>query len=99
MATFSKAVRYAIHVLASDQMDLAERFARKEGCRFEGIPFQESASGVPILDGTLAVFECFNRSQYEEGDHVIFVGQVERCTLHADAHPLIFQGGKFFSRP
>lgn len=99
MATFNNTSHYAIHVLAADQMDLAERFSRKEGSRFEGVSFRDSAAGVPILDGVLAVFECFNRSQYEEGDHVIFVGQVERCTLHADAQPLIFQRGKFFSRP
>ena len=40
---------------------------------------RDGASGVPLLDGAAAVFECFNRSRYEEGDHVIFVGEVEHC--------------------
>jgi flavin reductase (DIM6/NTAB) family NADH-FMN oxidoreductase RutF len=98
MQTFSETSNYAIHILAADQLALAERFSQKEGARFEGVSFRDSITGVPILEGALAVFECFNRSQYEEGDHVIFVGEVERCTLHADAQPLIFQRGKFFSR-
>ena len=50
-----------------------------------------------VEDGALAVFECFNRSQYEEGDHVIFVGEVERCQHRADASPLLFHGGKFYA--
>ena len=99
MSTFSQTSNYAIHILAADQLHLAERFSRNEASRFEGVPFRDNAAGVPILDGALAVFECFNRSRYEEGDHVIFVGEVERCTLHSDAQPLIYQSGKFFSRP
>src|SRR6185369_12572221 len=43
------------------------------------------------------VFECFNRSRYEEGDHVIFVGEVERCARRDGAHPLIFHGGRYFN--
>ena len=97
MPAFSRGSHYAIHILAADQRVLAERFARKDVNRFEGVAFQEGAFGVPILDGALAVFECFNRSQYEEGDHVIFVGEVERCNQRSDAQPLIFHGGKFFT--
>ena len=44
-----------------------------------------------------ATFECANRSRYEEGDHVIFVGEVERCTHRPDASPLLFHGGKFYA--
>jgi flavin reductase (DIM6/NTAB) family NADH-FMN oxidoreductase RutF len=53
---------------------------------------------MPVLDGALAWFECHNRSRYEEGDHVIFVGEVERCGVHenaADMAPLVFQNGQF----
>ena len=37
----------------------------------------DGVSGAPLLAGAAATFECFNRSQYGEGDHVIFVGEVE----------------------
>ncbi len=99
MSSFIQTAHYAIHILAADQLNLAERFSRNDSPRFEGVQFREGAEGVPILEGALSVFECFNRSRYEEGDHVIFVGEVERCTVHSDAQPLIYQGGKFFSRP
>jgi flavin reductase (DIM6/NTAB) family NADH-FMN oxidoreductase RutF len=97
LPAFSRGSHYAIHILAADQRALAERFARKDVARFEGVSFQDGAFGVPILEGALAVFECFNRSRYEEGDHVIFVGEVERCSQRSDAQPLIFHGGKFFT--
>ncbi len=97
MPAFSRGSHYAIHILAADQRVLAERFARKDVERFDGVSFHEGTAGVPILDGALAVFECFNRSQYEEGDHVIFVGEVERCTRRSNAQPLIYHGGKFFT--
>jgi flavin reductase (DIM6/NTAB) family NADH-FMN oxidoreductase RutF len=50
-----------------------------------------------LLAGAAATFECFNRSRYEEGDHVIFVGEVERCAHREGASPLLFHGGKFYA--
>ena len=35
--------------------------------------------------------------QYAEGDHVIFVGEVERCNHRAHASPLLFHGGRFYA--
>ena len=97
MPHFARGSHYAINILAADQHALAERFAGKAADRFEGVAFRDGAGGAPILDGSAAVFECFNRSRYEEGDHVIFVGEVERCTSRAGAQPLIFHGGKYFT--
>ena len=97
MPAFERGSHYAINILAADQRALAERFAGKAVDRFEGLAFREGAGGAPILDGSAAVFECFNRSRYEEGDHVIFVGEVERCRRRAGAQPLIFHGGRYFT--
>jgi flavin reductase (DIM6/NTAB) family NADH-FMN oxidoreductase RutF len=97
MPAFERGSHYAINILAADQHRLAERFASKAVDRFDGVVFREGAGGAPILEGSAAVFECFNRSRYEEGDHVIFVGEVERCTRQAGAQPLIFHGGRYFT--
>jgi flavin reductase (DIM6/NTAB) family NADH-FMN oxidoreductase RutF len=97
LAVFSAGSHYAINVLAADQQALALRFAAKGVDRWAGVELTESASGAPLLAGAAATFECFNRSRYEEGDHVIFVGEVERCTHRPDAAPLIFHGGKFYT--
>ncbi|CAN5882781.1 flavin reductase family protein [soil metagenome] len=96
MPAFERGSHYAINILAAEQHGLAERFASKAADRFAGVEFREGASGAPVLEGAAAVFECFNRSQYEEGDHVIFVGEVERCERRTGAQPLIFHGGRYF---
>jgi len=97
MAVFSAGSHYAINVLAADQQMLAQRFASKDVDRWAGVAWTEGAAGAPLLAGAAASFECFNRSRYEEGDHVIFVGEVERCTHRADASPLLFHGGRFYA--
>jgi flavin reductase (DIM6/NTAB) family NADH-FMN oxidoreductase RutF len=97
LPSFARGSHYAIHILAADQHALALRFASKDVDRFDGVPFRPGVSGVPLLEGAAATFECFNRSRYDEGDHVIFVGEVEACALRAGAQPLIFHGGRYFT--
>lgn len=103
LPTFLDNPHYAINVLASDQIGLSRLFGTRSvdggdaGVpidRFEGLAWREGSRGAPILDGCCAWFECFNRSRYEEGDHVIFVGEVERCGYDA-REPLVFQGGGY----
>lgn len=97
MAAFSAGSHYAINILAADQKALAERFASRCDDRWKGVAFTEGACGAPLLAGAAATFECFNRSRYEEGDHVIFVGEVERCHHREGASPLLYHGGKFYT--
>jgi flavin reductase (DIM6/NTAB) family NADH-FMN oxidoreductase RutF len=96
LPVFTGNSHYVINVLAADQATLAQRFATRSVNRFDGVDFMLSHTGLPILKGVVAWFECHNRSRYPEGDHVIFVGEVERC----DASPrpaLAFHRGKFIS--
>ena len=97
LPVFSAGSHYAINILAADQKPLAERFATRGADRWSGVTFDEGAGGAPLLHGAAASFECFNRSRYEEGDHVIFVGEVERCTWRPGAMPLLFHGGRFYT--
>ncbi|HWP20535.1 MAG TPA: flavin reductase family protein [Burkholderiaceae bacterium] len=97
MPVFARGSHYAINILAADQVELAERFATKDVDRFAGVPWRPGLAGAPVLEGCAAVFECFNRSRYEEGDHVIFVGEVEHCSRREDASPLIFHGGRYYT--
>ena len=91
---FHAGTHYVINVLAADQLALCQRFAYGKGDRFAGVDYTLGQAGLPILGGALAWFECHNRSRYEEGDHVIFVGEVERCGF-VDGEPLVFQAGQF----
>ena len=77
LSAFSTGSHYAINILAADQQALALRFATRGVDRFADLDFTEGRSGAPLITGSVATFECFNRSRYVEGDHVIFVGEVE----------------------
>jgi flavin reductase (DIM6/NTAB) family NADH-FMN oxidoreductase RutF len=96
LPVFTGNTHYVINVLAGDQAPLAERFSKRIDNRFEGVDFELSHTGLPILKGVAAWFECHNRSRYPEGDHVIFVGEVERCNV-SPKPALVFHGGKFVS--
>jgi flavin reductase (DIM6/NTAB) family NADH-FMN oxidoreductase RutF len=97
LAAFRTGSHYAINILGAHQQDLALQFASKDGDRFAGVQFSSGAGGAPVIQGAVATFECFNRSRYDEGDHVIFVGEVEHCNFTPGAAPLLFHGGKFFT--
>ena len=97
LPSFTAASGYVINVLAGDQIELAQRFARPGPDLFQSLPFElSSGQGMPVLAGTVAWFECRHRSRYDEGDHVIFVGEVEHC--HAHPHRTLgFHRGRFIA--
>lgn len=94
---FSTGSHYAINVLSAQQQALAMQFAAPLGDRWAGVAWRAGVAGAPLIEGAVAHFECFNKSRYVEGDHVIFVGQVERCTHVPGAAPLLFHGGRFYT--
>lgn len=94
---FSAGKHYAINILGAEQQSLARRFSEKVPDRFDGVTWVPGLGGAPLIQGAIAHFECSNRSQYAEGDHMIFVGEVEHCAYIESASPLLFHGGKFYA--
>jgi flavin reductase (DIM6/NTAB) family NADH-FMN oxidoreductase RutF/DNA-binding transcriptional regulator YhcF (GntR family) len=91
---FSKAPRWAIHVLSEDQRDLSTRFASRSPDRFAGLEVEEGLGSVPLLNGCVGVLQCARYAAYDGGDHVILVGRVE-AFHHRAGEPLVFHGGKY----
>jgi flavin reductase (DIM6/NTAB) family NADH-FMN oxidoreductase RutF len=89
--------RFAINVLADDQLPLAERFAgRSRQDTWEGVGHRTSAHAVPLLDGAVATLECVLHDIADGGDHRIVIGRVLEVE-HPAAHvpPLVFYRGAF----
>ena len=97
LATFRNASHYAVNVLAADQQSLSNRFASRLDDRFEGVEVSAGLSGTPLLEGCCAWFECRHEAIYPGGDHLIFVGRVERFSHQAGHPPLLFHGGAYGS--
>lgn len=98
LPVFQRCSHYAIHVLGAEHKPLAELFARKGVDRFANTAYDTSPNGVPLLPQMLATFECRNKSRYEEGDHVIFVGEVEQLSHRAGQTPLLYHGGRMYTQ-
>lgn len=95
---FEQASHYAVHVLGEHQRALSGRFARPggEAERFEGVAWAPGLAGLPLIEGTLARFQCRVVQRHAGGDHLILVAEVldfERGT----GAPLVFQGGGYRS--
>ncbi len=86
---------YAINVLANDQRELSERFARPQSSKWSGVRFEHGRHRAPILDGALAHFECLPHAQCDGGDHVTFFGRVVRFAAVSARMPLVFHGGRY----
>ena len=97
MAALLACRHYAINVLSAEQTALANQFATKDIDRYAGVHWHPGQHGAPLIEGAVATFECFNRSRHEEGDHIIFVGEVERCSHRDQADPLLYHGGAFYT--
>ena len=79
LAAFESAERYAVNVLAHDQVDLARRFSRPHADRFAGVAFRLGAAGAPLIEGCVAWLECRHHALHPAGDHMLFIGEVEAC--------------------
>lgn len=89
LAVFQDASHFAVNVLGANQKDLALRFARPASDKFAGIAVEEGRGGAPLLLQALARFQCRNTFRYYGGDHIVFLGAVERYD-HRPGEPLIF---------
>lgn len=73
-----RAGRFAVHLLASGQQDVAMAFASKGAEKVAGLDWTLSPLGNPLLPGVGCILECALRQEHPGGDHAILVGEVQR---------------------
>ena len=94
LPSFLGARWFAVNVLGSHQSGLSARFAGAVADRFAGLRFATGLGGCPVLEDGIAHFECSVYDRMEAGDHVIFLGRVERMR-HRDGEPLLYSSGRY----
>lgn len=91
---FRDTERFVVNIMADDQVHVSNRFAKSGDDKFVGIPVTPGLGGVPIIDGSAAHLECTKVASYPGGDHVVFIGRVEK--IHrAPRKPLAFGEGRY----
>ena len=91
--------RFAVNVLAADQVQLAGVFASKmpEAEKLQGVA-HHLHDGVPVIDGALAWATCELEELLAGGDHTIAIGRVTALGL-GDGEPLLWYAGRYHQFP
>jgi len=84
---------FGVTVLAADQQDISDRFAGRaadEGDRLEGLETMTLVTGVPMIKGGLAQFDCRVIATFTSGTHTIFIGEVLAAQGDLRTRPLLY---------
>lgn len=86
---FMVADRFTVSILAVGQEEIALRFATKAVDKMAGTPtVSGSVTGLPLIEGAAATFECEIHARPDGGDHTILIGRVVGATS-TDNEPLL----------
>lgn len=96
LAAFQAARGFAINVLSESQNELSARFASSRIVdKFEGVDCTIGPGGWPLIGDCVARFECSAFAQHEAGDHIVFIGRVDRFDHGRADDPLVFYRGAY----
>ncbi|MEV1330427.1 flavin reductase family protein [Micromonospora costi] len=84
--------RFAVSVLAQDQHDVADAFARPR--TRAAATSCTTADGLPVIAGAVAWFTCQHRHTYTSGDHAIVIGAVAHAEQRA-GDPLLRHASRY----
>jgi flavin reductase (DIM6/NTAB) family NADH-FMN oxidoreductase RutF len=99
LPAFQEASHFVVNVLAADQVELSQRFAGEHDNRFLDVEHIVPDHGAPVIAGCAAHFECRNEARYYGGDHIIFLGRVERYAYTRKPTLLFCHGSYMRGRP
>ncbi len=86
---------FAVNILGLEQENLSNRHATKGKHEPRVGDYKVGMTGCPILKESLTSMECKVHARYEEGDHIIMIGEVVNIESYPEAEPLVFHKGKY----
>lgn len=93
-AVFEAASHFAVNILAADQMNLSNHFAKRSEDKFADINYTEGAGNAALLEDCAAIFQCERYKIIEGGDHWIILGKVISFD-DAGKAPLLYHQGSY----
>ncbi|AZO44433.1 alpha/beta fold hydrolase [Mesorhizobium sp. M7D.F.Ca.US.005.01.1.1] len=93
-SAFSTSKGFAINILSESQKAQSGIFASKAADKFASVAWQPGQTGNPLIDGSVAVFDCAMQQLVDAGDHSILIGRV-RDFSHNGAQPLGYCRGTY----
>jgi flavin reductase len=86
--------RFGVSFLAHHQREVADAFSTKDIDRFASAAWTATPSGIPLLDGAAAAFECVVVQAVAAGTHTIFIGAVVTA-LAQPGQNLVYKSGDY----
>ncbi|WP_192250321.1 alpha/beta fold hydrolase [Mesorhizobium caraganae] len=93
-SAFSTSKGFAINILSESQKAESGIFASKAADKFAAVAWKSGQTGNPLIDGSVAVFDCGMEQLVDAGDHSILIGRVRDFT-HNGAQPLGYCRGTY----
>lgn len=91
---FEQSDAFVVNILREDQQYLSDRFASYLPDKFAETKFQTGLRELPVLDDVLANLECRLVNSHDNGDHTIYVGEIEKSTI-GEGEPLLYWHGNY----
>jgi flavin reductase (DIM6/NTAB) family NADH-FMN oxidoreductase RutF len=91
-AMIAEAGRFGVSILAADQRALSDAFAGRPDAAAPA--WDRAGWETPVLSGALARLDCRVAQAVEAGDHVVFIGTVDRIDTSEGA-PLAYWRGRY----
>lgn len=91
---FKQASHFAVNVLSEDQIEISQRFALRAVDKFSDLDVRLGLGGASLIADCCAWLECRRHSHHVYGDHVLFIGEVERITS-TSKRPLLYLHGRY----
>jgi flavin reductase ActVB len=87
---FERAQKWVVHIIHSEHVDLALRFATRGADKFADAAFTADADGLPILADPCVMLRCSLFARYDGGDHTILVGHVDQARVDTGQPPAVY---------
>lgn len=91
---YKDSTHFAVNILAADQIELSNHFARPSDDKFAGISYEVGEGGAPLLQDCAARFQCETHEFVDGGDHWIMIGKVVAFD-DIGRSPLIYHQGTY----
>ncbi len=90
--------KFAVSILADSQEFLAEQFAGRAPLvspSFSGVKYRLTRAGNPVLEDSLAWFDCAVVNASDAGDHAVILGGVREAGYGSGINPLLYFDGAY----
>lgn len=91
---FKAATHFTVNILSSDQIEVSQVFSGPDTDKFAKVNWTPGITGTPVIPGAIGIFECKVDTIHEAGDHLIFIGEVQRFE-HNQGDALLFSQGRY----